>query len=82
MQFDHLKRHRSGVAYVVSREYSRPIDLRSCSTDRTLSFDVSFVTIADASKLARFFTFFQGYSLWFFCEEKVDPRVGLWKFGS
>ncbi len=45
---------------------SLAIELESCSEDRMLSFDVLFVTIADAVKIAQFSQFFQGYSLWFF----------------
>jgi hypothetical protein len=37
-----------------------------------LSFDVRFVTIADAVKIAHFSHFFQGYSLWFFERKKGD----------
>ncbi len=39
---------------------SLAIELESCSKDRMLSFDVLFVTIADAVKIARFSQFFKG----------------------
>jgi hypothetical protein len=48
------------------------IELEACSTDQILSFDVLFVTIGDAVKIAQFSDFFQGYSLWFFSRKKVD----------
>jgi hypothetical protein len=53
------------VKLALYRDFLDKTDLESCSTDRVLSSDVSFVTIADNSKIAHFSTFFQGYSLWF-----------------
>jgi hypothetical protein len=58
------------------------MDVGTCSTDQILSFDVRFVTIADAVKIAHFSHFFQGYSLWFFSRKKVDPRGVRRPFGS
>ena len=45
-----------------------------------LSFDVRHVKIGDTSEIAKFLTFFQGYSLWFFFNEKVDRLVGRRSF--
>jgi hypothetical protein len=38
-----------------------------------LSIDVLYVTIADAVKIAQFFQFLQGYSLWFFFTGNSRP---------
>ncbi len=75
MQESHWKRPSSDVASVAVCALSPPIELETRSTDRILSSDERFVTIADAAKIAHFFTFFQGYSLAFFLPEKVDLRV-------
>jgi hypothetical protein len=65
----------------LSELFSRAKELETCSTDEILSFDVRFVTIADAVKIASFSHFLQGYSLWFFHSEIVDPRVRRRRFG-
>jgi hypothetical protein len=69
-----------GVALVVSRAFRRRIELDSASTDRVLSFRVSFATIADRSKIGRFLSVLQGYSPGFFSSEKVDPRPSRRRF--
>ena len=74
------ERDRCGVALVVWRAFRRRIEPDSASTDRVLSFDTSFVTIADTSKIGRFLSFLQGYSPGFFSGEKVDPRASRRRF--
>jgi hypothetical protein len=74
------KPDRCGVSLVVSRAFRRRIEPDSASTDRVLSFRVSFVTIADRSKIGRFWSVLQGYSPGFFSAEKVDPRPSRRQF--
>jgi hypothetical protein len=55
---------------------SLAIELESCSEDRMLSFDVLFVTIADAVKIAQFLSFSKAIAFGFFHGKKSTLKSG------
>jgi hypothetical protein len=84
MRWDEMKENKIVQRLLASSwsPCSLAIKLEPRSKDRMLSIDVLYVTIADAVKIAQFFQFLQGYSLWFSSQETVDPQVGRRPFDS